>query len=176
MVNDGSDEGCGQSGSELGDEQGEARGRPLDGGAEATELCRGIGPTDELPLCVYKCSGGGQACGNSCGTGTPPMPESDIPSMMKTIAEGWTRQGDSIVRELACLDRLVAAKLAARLVLEFAKLAQSLGHDAEVRVCFCKITIILTTHSAGNMLTQLDFTFAQRADVAISALIASAGE
>jgi len=69
--------------------------------------------------------------------------------------DGWTRQGDSIVH-VATLDDFKAAMLYVGAV---AYLAESANHHPDIAVSWNKVTLTLSTHSAGG-LTANDFALA----------------
>jgi 4a-hydroxytetrahydrobiopterin dehydratase len=71
--------------------------------------------------------------------------------------DGWTRQGDSIVR-VATLDDFRAAMLYVGAV---AYLAESANHHPDIAVSWNKVTLTLSTHSAGG-LTANDFALAEQ--------------
>jgi 4a-hydroxytetrahydrobiopterin dehydratase len=69
--------------------------------------------------------------------------------------DGWTRQGDSIVH-VTTLDDFKAAMLYVGAV---AYLAESANHHPDIAVSWNKVTLTLSTHSAGG-LTAHDFALA----------------
>ncbi len=68
---------------------------------------------------------------------------------------GWTRQGDSIVR-VATLEDFRAAMLYVGAV---AYLAEAANHHPDIAIGWNKVTLTLSTHSAGG-LTARDFALA----------------
>lgn len=70
---------------------------------------------------------------------------------------GWTRQGDSIVRVHTLADfRAAIFYLGA-----VAYLAESANHHPDITINWNKVTLTLSTHSAGG-LTDNDFGLAER--------------
>jgi len=72
---------------------------------------------------------------------------------------GWTRDGDEIVKVWQGKD--FAAALA--FVNAVGALAEEMDHHPDVDIRWSKVTLRLSTHSAGG-LTQLDLTLAARVD------------
>jgi 4a-hydroxytetrahydrobiopterin dehydratase len=70
---------------------------------------------------------------------------------------GWTRQGDNIVH-VATLADFKAAMLYVGAV---AYLAESANHHPDITINWNKVTLTLSTHSAGG-LTANDFGLAER--------------
>lgn len=68
---------------------------------------------------------------------------------------GWTRQGDSIVREATLAD----FRAAMLFVGAVAYLAEAANHHPDVSISWNKVTLALSTHSAGG-LTDKDFALA----------------
>ena len=71
----------------------------------------------------------------------------------------WTRQGDSIVRELELADFASAMAFANSV----AALAEAANHHPDIDIRWRKVTYTLSTHSAGG-LTQLDLDLAAQID------------
>jgi 4a-hydroxytetrahydrobiopterin dehydratase len=71
--------------------------------------------------------------------------------------DGWTREGDSIVH-IATLDDFKGAMLYVGAV---AYLAESANHHPDIAVNWNKVTLTLSTHSAGG-LTAHDFALAEQ--------------
>lgn len=68
---------------------------------------------------------------------------------------GWTRQGNSIVREATLAD----FRAAMLFVGAVAYLAEAANHHPDVSISWNKVTLALSTHSAGG-LTDKDFALA----------------
>lgn len=71
--------------------------------------------------------------------------------------DGWTRQGDSIVHVATVAD----FKAAILYVGAVAHLAESANHHPDVTIQWNKVTLTLSTHSAGG-LTANDFALAEQ--------------
>ena len=72
---------------------------------------------------------------------------------------GWTRQGDNIVHT----ETLADFKAAILYVGAVAYLAEAANHHPDITIEWNKVTLTLSTHSAGG-LTDNDFALAKRID------------
>lgn len=72
-----------------------------------------------------------------------------------TLLEDWTRQGDEIVH----VETLADFRAAVLYVGAVAYLAEAAGHHPDVAISWNKVTLTLSTHSAGG-LTDEDFALA----------------
>ena len=70
---------------------------------------------------------------------------------------GWTRQGDSIVHEQTLAD----FKAALLYVGAVAYLAEAANHHPDITIQWNKVTLTLSTHSAGGLTTN-DFALAEQ--------------
>jgi len=70
---------------------------------------------------------------------------------------GWEREGDSIVR----VAKLADFKAAMLYVGAIAYLAESANHHPDISIAWNKVTLTLSTHSAGG-LTGKDFALAEQ--------------
>lgn len=84
------------------------------------------------------------------------LPEEQVSELLAGL-DGWSRQGDSIVHVETLAD-FKAAMLYAGAV---AYLAESANHHPDLTVQWNKVTLTLSTHSAGG-LTGKDFDLARR--------------
>lgn len=84
------------------------------------------------------------------------LPEEQVSELLAGL-DGWSRQGDSIVH-VETLTDFKAAMLYAGAV---AYLAESANHHPDLTVQWNKVTLTLSTHSAGG-LTGKDFDLARR--------------
>lgn len=75
------------------------------------------------------------------------------------LANGWERKGDSIHKTYA-LDSFPAALM---FVSTVGHLAEAADHHPDILVQYKKVTLTLSTHSAGG-LTQNDFDLAAKID------------
>ena len=81
-----------------------------------------------------------------------------IPIALATVP-CWKRQGDTITRTFEFKDFSAAMKF----VNGVAELAEQAWHHPDIDVRWNKVTLTLTTHTAGG-LTEMDFALAQKAD------------
>jgi 4a-hydroxytetrahydrobiopterin dehydratase len=84
------------------------------------------------------------------------LSEDDIGTELASLP-GWNRAGDSITRQVT-LDDFRAAMLYAGAV---AYLAEKANHHPDVLIQWNKVTLTLSTHSAGG-LTGADFALARQ--------------
>jgi 4a-hydroxytetrahydrobiopterin dehydratase len=71
----------------------------------------------------------------------------------------WTREGDAIVKTVVCKDFVDALSW----VNQVGELAESRNHHPDIAISWNKVTLTLSTHSAGG-LTQLDVDLAAAID------------
>jgi 4a-hydroxytetrahydrobiopterin dehydratase len=74
-------------------------------------------------------------------------------------AEGWSRDGDAIVREFERGDFVGAVRFVDAIVGP----AEELGHHPDVEISWATVTVRISTHSEGG-LTAADFELAARID------------
>jgi 4a-hydroxytetrahydrobiopterin dehydratase len=72
---------------------------------------------------------------------------------------GWARQGDAIVKTY----KLPSFPGAVAFVTHVAFLAEAADHHPDIDIRFNKVTLTLSTHSAGGI-TEKDFALAEQAD------------
>lgn len=70
---------------------------------------------------------------------------------------GWERAGDAIVKTV----KLADFKAAMAFVNQVADVAEAAGHHPDITIQWNKVTLTLSTHSAGG-LTGADFALARR--------------
>ncbi|MBA2521792.1 MAG: 4a-hydroxytetrahydrobiopterin dehydratase [Solirubrobacterales bacterium] len=75
------------------------------------------------------------------------------------LLEGWTREGDAIVRSFDRGDFVGSIRFAEAIVAP----AEDLGHHPDLEISWATVTVRITTHSEGG-LTQADFELASRID------------
>ncbi|HEU4803452.1 MAG TPA: 4a-hydroxytetrahydrobiopterin dehydratase [Solirubrobacterales bacterium] len=73
--------------------------------------------------------------------------------------EGWSRDGDAIVREFERGDFVGSVRFAEALV----EPAEELGHHPDLEISWATVTVRISTHSEGG-LTAADFELAARID------------
>jgi len=74
-------------------------------------------------------------------------------------AEGWSRDGDAIVREFDRGDFVGSVEFVQSLVAP----AEDMGHHPDIEISWATVTVRLSTHSEGG-LTDADFELAGRID------------
>jgi 4a-hydroxytetrahydrobiopterin dehydratase len=89
---------------------------------------------------------------------TEPMSDAEIGQRLAGLA-GWTRNGNEITKaftltyhECLHLAMYVAAK------------AREIGHHPDIDIRWQRIRFGITTHDAGNRITELDFALAEQID------------
>ena len=73
--------------------------------------------------------------------------------------EGWSRDGDAIVREFERGDFVGSVRFVDALV----EPAEELGHHPDLEISWATVTVRISTHSEGG-LTAADFELAARID------------
>jgi 4a-hydroxytetrahydrobiopterin dehydratase len=84
------------------------------------------------------------------------LPDEQISERLAGLAS-WTREGDSIVH----VESLADFKAAMLYVGAIAYLAESANHHPDFTIQWNKVTLTLSTHSAGGLTTN-DFALAER--------------
>jgi 4a-hydroxytetrahydrobiopterin dehydratase len=89
------------------------------------------------------------------------MPErlSDDAVDAAVVKLAWTREGDELVKQVTRSDFVEAVRFVDALV----PVAEEANHHPDVAISWNKVTLRLSTHSAGG-LTQLDLDLAARID------------
>ena len=90
------------------------------------------------------------------------LPDLDIQRSLGTLP-GWSRRGDALVKTFA-FERFADG---IRFVDTVAVAADETDHHPDIDIRYTKVTIALSTHSAGGI-TQLDLDLAQRVERAAS--------
>jgi 4a-hydroxytetrahydrobiopterin dehydratase len=78
----------------------------------------------------------------------------------RELDPGWERLEDRLVREFRFTTFTDAFALATRIAL----LAQARNHHPELRVSWGRLVVILTTHEAGDAVSERDLDLARRID------------
>jgi len=73
--------------------------------------------------------------------------------------DGWSRQGEALVREQKSADFLGSLEFVNRV----APVAEDMSHHPDLAISWDTVTVTITTHSEGG-LTGKDFTLAERID------------
>ena len=87
----------------------------------------------------------------------------DIEARVEDFPE-WTLSGDALQRTVS----FETFPQAIAFVNKVAEVAEQTGHHPDIMIRYNKVTLSLTTHDAGG-LTDLDFSFAQRAEDLVGA-------
>jgi len=91
-----------------------------------------------------------------------PLSDQEIESRLDALPE-WERQGNAI-------SRLVPVRYHAgvALIVHVADISRLTSHHADINLSFDGVRFTITTHDAGGVLTEADFTLAGRIDVIAS--------
>lgn len=89
-------------------------------------------------------------------TGRSRLSDVEISAAMQRVP-GWERRGDAIVRSY----RFNSFKDAVDFVNRVAELAEKANHHPDILIQYSKVTLTLSTHSAGG-LTEKDFELAEQ--------------
>ena len=73
--------------------------------------------------------------------------------------DGWSREGDTIVRDYKCNDFVGSVKL----VDAMTPVAEEMNHHPDLKISWDTVTVSLSTHSEGG-LTENDFELARQID------------
>ena len=86
------------------------------------------------------------------------LSDEEIEARLGTV-EGWSRDGDAIVREFERGDFVGSVRFVDALVGP----AEDLGHHPDLEISWATVTVRISTHSEGG-LTAADFELAARID------------
>jgi 4a-hydroxytetrahydrobiopterin dehydratase len=78
--------------------------------------------------------------------------------MPQTVPSGWTQGDKALTRTITRADFVEALAL----VLEIGKVAEAANHHPDIDIRYRAVHLSLSTHSAGNTVTDKDFAVAQR--------------
>ncbi len=78
--------------------------------------------------------------------------------MPQSIPPGWTQADNTLTRTVQRADFIEALAL----VLEIGKLAEAANHHPDIDIRYRTVHLSLSTHSAGNTVTDKDFVLAQK--------------
>ena len=73
---------------------------------------------------------------------------------------GWQFEGDRLVRSFEFAD----FREAIGFIVQMAFRAEALDHHPEVRNVYNRVSVALTTHDAGDKVTEMDFKLAEAID------------
>jgi 4a-hydroxytetrahydrobiopterin dehydratase len=86
------------------------------------------------------------------------LPDDEIESRLGEL-EGWTRDGDSIVKSFKNEDFVGSVRFVDAVV----EPAEDMGHHPDLSISWDEVTVSITNHAAGG-LTENDFELAKRID------------
>ena len=86
------------------------------------------------------------------------LEESEIDEKLAAL-EGWSREGEGIVREFERGDFVGSVKFVDSIV----EPAEDMGHHPDIEISWDTVKVTITTHSEGG-LTEADFELAGRID------------
>ena len=87
-----------------------------------------------------------------------PLDDEQIDARLEAL-DGWSREGDEIVREFDRGDFVGSVRFAEAIVAP----AEDLGHHPDLEISWATVSVRITTHSEGG-LTEADFELAGRID------------
>jgi 4a-hydroxytetrahydrobiopterin dehydratase len=86
------------------------------------------------------------------------LSEEEIASRLAEL-DGWSREGEAIVKTFERGDFVGSVRFVGTIVVP----AEEMGHHPDLEISWDKVTVTITTHSAGG-LTANDFKLAKRID------------
>jgi 4a-hydroxytetrahydrobiopterin dehydratase len=78
--------------------------------------------------------------------------------MAHSVPTGWTQAGDTLARTIQRSDFVDALAF----VLQIGKLAEAANHHPDIDIRYRTVHLSLTSHDAGNKVTERDFVLAQK--------------
>jgi 4a-hydroxytetrahydrobiopterin dehydratase len=78
--------------------------------------------------------------------------------MPSSVPSGWTQVGNNLIRTFQRDDFVEALAL----VIEVGKLAEAANHHPNIDIRYRTVHLSLSTHDAGNTVTDKDFALAQK--------------
>lgn len=93
---------------------------------------------------------------------TTPLTATQIETRLLALT-GWAYTDGSLIKTFVFKDFRAAMAFLLRLAFE----AEALNHHPEIFNIWNRVQITLRTHDAGNQVTDLDFTLAQRIEACI---------
>ena len=87
------------------------------------------------------------------------LPDTDVEREVTTLGAGWSRRGDALVKTFA-FERFADGIAFVR---RLAEIADGMDHHPDIDIRYTKVTISLSTHSAGGI-TELDVQLARKAE------------
>ena len=78
--------------------------------------------------------------------------------MAESVPSGWAQADNALTRSFVRADFVEALAL----VLEVGKLAEAANHHPDIDIRYRNVRLRLSTHSAGNTVTEKDFALARK--------------
>jgi 4a-hydroxytetrahydrobiopterin dehydratase len=78
--------------------------------------------------------------------------------MPQSVPPGWIQAGNALTRTIQRADFVEALAL----VIEIAKLAEAANHHPDIDIRYRTVHLSLSTHSAGDTVTDKDYSLAQQ--------------
>ncbi|MFP8884012.1 4a-hydroxytetrahydrobiopterin dehydratase [Streptomyces mangrovi] len=92
-------------------------------------------------------------------TQTPkPLTDEEIAERLHELP-GWNREGDEITRTFG-----IRYHGGVAMIVHVADVERLIGHHADIDLRWDRVRFAITTHDAGNRLTEADFDLARRID------------
>ncbi len=98
----------------------------------------------------------------------PPAPEAERAAFLKTHP-GWAVQANMLVKTFEASSFLHAVAFVSQLALA----AEQANHHPDIDIRFRSVTLRWVTHDAGNAISALDFTLAEKSDEVFSSVAAT---
>ncbi|WP_309049723.1 4a-hydroxytetrahydrobiopterin dehydratase [Streptomyces sp.] len=88
---------------------------------------------------------------------TQPLSQKEIEDRLRELP-GWAVEDDRLLRTYRLADHFAATAL----VVHVAQIQQELDHHSDLTLGYDTVAVSVHTHSAGGVLTEKDFTLAER--------------
>ncbi|MFE7840277.1 4a-hydroxytetrahydrobiopterin dehydratase [Streptomyces sp. NPDC057474] len=88
-----------------------------------------------------------------------PLSQNEIEARLAELP-GWSLDGDRIARSY----RLGSHFAATALVVHIAQTQEELGHHSDLTLGYDTVSLTISTHSAGDAVTEKDFALARRVE------------
>ncbi|MET9379435.1 4a-hydroxytetrahydrobiopterin dehydratase [Streptomyces sp. NPDC003035] len=90
---------------------------------------------------------------------TEPLSQKEIEDRLRELP-GWTLDDDRITRTYRLGDHFAATAM----VVHVARIQQELDHHSDLTLGYNTVAVSVSTHSAGNAVTEKDFELATRVE------------
>jgi 4a-hydroxytetrahydrobiopterin dehydratase len=90
---------------------------------------------------------------------TQPLSQKEIEDRLRELP-GWAVEHDRLLRTYRLADHFAATAL----VVHVAQIQQELDHHSDLTLGYDTVAVSVHTHSAGGVLTEKDFTLAERVE------------